>query len=123
VAKVPSVRTSGSVVPAGALARLRIVVRSFGGSVTPTGALRRTPGKTLSGSMTPLGQLRRSVAMHLAGLLVPSGEVDLYNLAVKPMGVLGSVNRLRSRVTGKSAPTGDTVAGTTSANGPTGSRP
>jgi hypothetical protein len=68
---------------------------ALAGSVTPTGALAKTPQTSHSGTVTPAGALTRQTSTSMAGTVAPAGTL---------------LRRIRIAVAGSIAPTGTVIA-------------
>lgn len=66
---------AGASQPSGFLATLRVILRSYGGSLAPTGTLRRETQKTVTGSTTPASSLVRDINKSLGGALSTAGTL------------------------------------------------
>lgn len=70
--KLPTKSFAGTVSSSGAFTKIRAVVRLLAGTVVPTGALRRTPNKTLVGVLAPTATTVKQVNKKLAGSVASS---------------------------------------------------
>jgi hypothetical protein len=102
---------AGSVTPTGALSTIKVVLRSFAGSVTSAGALAKQVNKALAGSSTASGGLTRQVAKALAGSVTPTGTLakavaKALAGSVTPTGVLTTTRVVLRSFAGSVTPTG-----------------
>lgn len=119
----------GALSPSGTLATVRLIVRSFAGTVTIAGTLTKTKLTLLAGSLTPQGSLSKSSWKLLTGAISPSATLANVRVVLRsfagsmtPSGLLSKLVLLRP--SGSSSPTGTLLkqvskklAGTSSPSG------
>jgi len=66
---------TASITPAGALAKVRVVVRVFTASITSTGTLVKRASKNLAGSSTPAGLLTKRGGKVFSGSITPAATL------------------------------------------------
>jgi hypothetical protein len=77
LAKKASTTYEGAIAPGGVLDTAFIAVRSFAGTITPSGAvIRKAVAKRLTGTIAPAGALTSRLFKALAGVIVPVGALS-----------------------------------------------
>jgi hypothetical protein len=66
---------TGSITPAGAFAKIKVVARVFTGSITAAGTMRRGFARVFGGSVTAAGTMRKVAAKRLAGTVTPAATI------------------------------------------------
>lgn len=122
-----TLNVSGSISPAGALAKQvrRLVTGSispagtitkqaqtrYAGGISPAGALVNQPGKVLSGSIAPAGSVTRQAGKGLSGSVSPSGSLakevrKAFAGGITPAGVVTATRVILLALTGSISPNG-----------------
>jgi hypothetical protein len=88
---------AGSITPAGALAKMRVVVRNFAGSITPTGVLVKIMPKAFGGGITPVGSMTKRVPKVFAGSVTPTATLlrqarRKFSGSITPVGAFTQMN-------------------------------
>jgi hypothetical protein len=113
---------TGSSTPSGTLSLLRVVLLTFTGSITATGALTRQVAKKVTGTSTPAGALRKAITKAaFTGSITPAGALAKLTARIVA-GVIAAVGSLVTAivhlVTGPypNGPTTTTVESTTASS-------
>jgi hypothetical protein len=104
--KTPGKRLTGSITPSGATTRIKVILRTFTGSITGAGTLLRTRLRTFTGSITPAGTKIATPRKILTGSAQPAGAIKkgllrTFTGSITPAGAL--VTNYLGRLVGDSA--------------------
>lgn len=75
ITKAVSKALAGATTGSGAIGLVRVLLMSFAGVLTATGAILKQADKGIGGALTPAGALVRSLAVSLAGSIATAGSL------------------------------------------------
>ncbi len=106
---------TGSITPTGALTGSKVALQTISGGFTPAGALVRRGGHILVGAIIPAGALTRRDLKVLAGAFTPSGALStrinakVLSGSITPAGALTAISVRLVTVSGAFTPAGALV--------------